>query len=282
MHEVVAQFFLVTLEIFLFRGIVSLTHAGDNAFEFHHPQADLLEFPQQWLDALSADREFLNQNHRLAAPQAQGPAQRQFLDGVLLLDIAGEVALVLVEQPFQSPQIVRHALQDLVFLKVFGQRHLDGAIERQFAQVHLAQGVDNLLHGAIHLKNLAAEATAGDLDFFGQGDLLLTLQKRNLAHLGQIHTHRVIDPTAIIIFEIGDFLTPGSLILHQAAVTLFGFAVIDQLDALLLQFHQKLVELVWAGILIGQGLVDLAIGQVALFLALIHEILECVLDLFHV
>jgi hypothetical protein len=39
----------------------------------------------------------------------------------------------------------------------------------------------------------------GLLDLLGQGDLLVALQQRNLAHLRQIHPHRVVGAFAVLV-----------------------------------------------------------------------------------
>src|SRR5262249_32203253 len=56
---------------------------------------------------------------------------------------------------------------------------------------------------------------------------------------------------------------------------------VDQLDAFLFEKDEQLVELLGVDGVIGQIIVDLAIGQVALFLALLEQGLQAVVDLLH-
>ena len=101
-----------------------------------------------------------------------------------------EVLDVLLHQVFERLQVVRHALEDLVLLEVLGQRHLDGAVEGQVAGVDALERLDDLPQGVIAFEHLAAEALAGDLDLLGEGDFLLALEQRDLAHLREVHAHR--------------------------------------------------------------------------------------------
>ena len=67
---------------------------------------------------------------------------------------------------------MRHALEDLVLLQVLGQRHLDGAVERQVAGVDALERLDDVAQGVVAFEDLAAEALAGDLDLLGERDFL--------------------------------------------------------------------------------------------------------------
>ena len=56
------------------------------------------------------------------------------------------------------------------------------------------QHLDGVLNDVVAFQQLAAEPGPRDLDLLGQGDFLLPREQRDLAHLRQIHAHRVVRP----------------------------------------------------------------------------------------
>ena len=61
-----------------------------------------------------------------------------------------------------------------------------------------------------------------------------------------------------------------------AALALLGLRLVDQLDALLFEQDQELIDLLGIGVVVGQMVVDLTVGQVALFLARFEQGLQAV------
>src|SRR4029077_17225372 len=90
-------------------------------------------------------------------------------------------------------------------------------------------------------------------------------------------------PPAVVLVKEGEFEFAALGVVEDgaAAVAAIGLAVLslrllDQFDALLLQSLEQLVELIGVGGVVGQVLVDLREGQVALALAGLDERLEAV------
>ena len=103
----------------------------------------------------------------------------------------------------QRGQVVGHPAQNLVFFQVFGDRHLDGAVERELAVVDFLENIDDQGQREVAFEHLAAEPLAGDLDPFRQVDFLFPGQERNLTHLGQIHADRVVDAPRDLVEVFG-------------------------------------------------------------------------------
>src|SRR5262249_4661914 len=66
-----------------------------------------------------------------------------------------------------------------------------------------------------------------------------------------------------------------------AALALIDVGLVDQLDPLGLEQHEQLVDLLGVGVVIRQVVVDLAVCQIALLLALFEQGLQAVVELFH-
>ena len=139
-----------------------------------------------------------------------------------------------------------HALEDLVFFQVLGERDLHRAVEGEVAQVDAFERVDDLAQGAVAFEHLAAEALAGDFDLLGQRDFLLALEERNRPHLGQVHAHRVVDAAGVLFLNETEvnfaklFFARGGA---WAGLAFLGLRLVNQLDAMLLEDEQELVEL---------------------------------------
>ena len=173
---------------------------ADSLAQLVDPAAELFEALDHRLDALRAQAEFFDQPHGAAPAAAQPPPGRPTLGGVARL--AGDdvvVAAVSLQQGLQRAEIVRQPPQNLVLFQLIGHRHLHGAIEGQLAVVHAAEHLDGRLHDVVAFQNPVTEPGPGKLDLLGQGHFLLPGQQRNLAHLGQIHPHRIVRPRLIVL-----------------------------------------------------------------------------------
>jgi hypothetical protein len=56
-------------------------------------------------------------------------------------------------------------------------------------------------HHVVARQQLAAERGAGDLDAARQADLFLAGEQRDLAHLRQVHPHRVVRPRVVVFLD---------------------------------------------------------------------------------
>ena len=188
---------------------------------------------------------------------------------------------------------MRHPAENLLLLQVLGHRHLDGPVERQLALVDLLQDIDDQGQGEVAFEDLAAEPLAGDLDLLGQADLLVAGQERDLAHLGQVHPDRVVDPPrdlievfdgqfAVVVVDrlIDEFI--GLVIgVTRGEEARLGLVLVDQLDAQLVERLEQAVDLLGTTRLIGQVVVHLIEGQESTTLAQVEERLEALVQLVH-
>ena len=178
---------------------------------------------------------------------------------------------------------------------------LEGAVEGKVAITHLPQGSDGLGHADPRAHALLAEALAGDLDGLGKEDLLGAGEQRNLAHLGQVHTHRIInllgqDPlqglrcSALLDLDssrrarsLGLGLGLGKFA-HGVLATLGGVGwpalAIHELYSRILQTLKDLVHLVGRNKLIFEQLVHLGKGQEAFRTAFISKKLDGLVDFY--
>src|SRR5581483_1330940 len=125
------------------------------------------------------------------------------------------------------------------------------------------------------------------LDLLGQRDFLVTPQQWDGPHLGQVHPDGVVDAPAVLVVDEGGQLEFGAQLLVEvglvgdAPLALLGLGLVDQLDPLFFQEDEELIELLGVDGVIGQVIVDLPVGQVALFLALLEQGFQAVIDLLH-
>ena len=91
-------------------------------------------------------------------------------------------------------EVQRDALADRALVGlVLGGADLHRAVERQIAVVDLLEDLDRALKAVVDLQHLRAENLAGDFDLLGQRDFLLAGEQRDLAHLREVHPHRIVD-----------------------------------------------------------------------------------------
>ena len=157
--------------------------------------AELLELADHGLDALGAEAEFFDQQHRTTTAAAQAVPGR--LANLRLVVRAGGDAIVFrvaLEQAFERGEIQRQAAENLLLLEPIGYRDLYRAIERQFAAMNAIEHLDGATDHVVASQQLAAEGGAGELDLAGKADFLLAGKQRDFAHLRQVHPHGVVGP----------------------------------------------------------------------------------------
>jgi len=136
--------------------------------------------------------------------------------------------------------------------------------------------LDAATHRLWHGHDLAAEAVAVDLDPPCELDLLVAGQQRDLAHLRQVHPHRIID-LVVEFFNGGGFgCVGGRFVLRAArrALALFGGPlgqILDQFEALRFELAENLLELLGVVGRIGQQGVELVVGDHALAFGLLDQ-----------
>ena len=96
-----------------------------------------MQLTDQWLDSPGAEAKFLHQNQSLPT-LAQKPAAcgHPFLPMSLATEQFRKIFLIACVDAMQGRKIVGHAVLHLIFGEVFGQGHLNRAIEWQIATMH--------------------------------------------------------------------------------------------------------------------------------------------------
>ena len=107
--------------------------------------------------------------------------------------------LVPLQERFQRAKIRGQAAQDLVLLQLVGHGDLNRAVKRQLALVDPPQDLDGQLHDVVAGQHVAAELGTGLFDLPRQGHFFTPRKQRDLAHLRQIHAHRVVGPGLVLV-----------------------------------------------------------------------------------
>ncbi len=266
------------------------TQDGHLAGQVVHACRDLLQLLHQRLHSLGADGEFFTQRDALATAETQPTANlAEFLLGDARIETLVEVFEVSLHQVFERLQVVRHTVENLVFLQVLSHRHLHGAVEGKFAAVYSLQRFDDAGESIVAFEDFAAEAVAGDFNALGEVDFLVAGEQRDFAHLRQIHAYRIVyaSATVAIVEEraedfVAQLLAVGAGISSGGVgFTFFGIALINEFNAVLFEEHHQLVKLVGVDIIGRKHLIDLSISQEALLLTLFDEGFQAFVHLFH-
>ncbi len=105
----------------------------------------------------------------------------------------------------------------------------------------------------------------GGFDAFGNLDFLLAGQQGHLAHLLEVHAHRVVEdvqPALVLLF------------LRFGLLDAVDLGLVDDVDLEVAQLDVNLIQFVRRNDGVGQGVVDVVVGQVALFLRQAKEFLD--------
>ncbi len=183
--------------------------------------------------------------------------ERDWQLGVFVIDLLVEEADVF-DQAAQVAEVVVAALDFFVD---------DDAVEAflgGFGNEFFGEG-DVFLAGEAEAVDDAFDFVFGVLDAFGDFDFLFAGEQRDLAHLLEVHADGVVqDVQADLVFV---FVRFG---LFDAV----HFRLVDDFDFQVAQFAVEIVQFVRGDDAIGQGVVDVVVGQVALFLGQADEFLD--------
>ena len=127
-----------------------------------------------------------------------------------------------------------------------------------FAEGHDLANHDGRARDGLEHAHLAALDALGDFDF------ALARQQRHGAHLAQVHAHRVVG-----LFQgARRQVELDILALFQLEVLVAELGAVEQVDALGADGGDQVVQIVGRGChLVRQHVVDVAVGEIALFLA---------------
>ncbi len=162
-------------------------------------------------------------------------------------------------------------LQDLfgeLFL-VEGNDFLDvaDAAAQVFAETDDLADDDGRARDGLHDAELSAFDALGDFDFALAGE------QGNGAHLAEVHADGVVgllegSGREVELYVVGLFAGLGLVLLAVAGEFVAG----EDIDALGVDGGEKVIEIVGGGDVTGQEVVDLAIGEIALFLPCVDEL----------
>ena len=124
---------------------------------------------------------------------------------------------------------------------------------------------DVLLAGEAEAVNDAFDLVLRLFDALGDFDLLLARQQRDLAHLLEVHPHRVIQ----------NVQTPLVFVfLRLRLLDAVHFGLVNDLDLQDAQLAVKIVQFLGRNDRVGQGVVDVGVSQVALLLGQADQFLD--------
>jgi hypothetical protein len=112
----------------------------------------------------------------------------------------------------------------------------------------------------------------GVLDPLGDLDLLLAREQRHLAHLLQVHPHRVVED---VVLRRARLLLLGLLLALLVVLDLVG---LEDLDLEVLQDREDVIDLLLVLDRLGQRLVDVVERQVALLLGQADQLADLLVD----
>ncbi len=137
-----------------------------------------------------------------------------------------------------------------------------------FAERHDLANHDGRARDGLHHAHLAA------LDALGDFDLALARQQRHRAHLAQVHAHRVVG-----LFQgARRQVELDILALFQLEVLVAELRAIEEVDALGADGGDQVVQIVGRGChLVRQHFVDVAVGEITLFLADLDQCVNIVI-----
>ena len=125
-----------------------------------------------------------------------------------------------------------------------------------------------LLGGEAEIVDDQLDVVFGGLDALGNLDFLFAREQRHLAHLLQVHAHRVIEDVEAGI----DF--GGLLFLFGLALETVHLRGVNDLDIHPAEHDEDRVEFVRGKYVLRQNVVYVAIGQVALLLGELDQLLD--------
>ena len=166
-------------------------------------------------------------------------------------------------------------LQDL-FGELFfveGDDFLDvaDAAAQVFAEADDLANDDGRARDGLHDAELAALDALGDFDFALAGE------QGNGAHLAEVHADGVVglfegSGREVELYVVGLFAGFGLILFAVAGEFVAG----EDIDALGVDGGEKVIEIVGGGDVTGQEVVDLAVGEIALFFPCVDELVYVV------
>src|SRR5262245_18944185 len=224
---------------------------------------DLLEL----LGALLARRLGVEQRRVLGADLPEQAPDR--------LDVDGQA---------QGQELLAERLDDLRVVVGLGVGiDLERSVEGQLAAQHLLERLERGRHAQPRAHGLLAEALARDLDRLRQEDLLVACEQRDLAHLREVHAHRVVDALRrhAALENRRDRL--GHDLRGRPALALgdtrsLDVGIVDHLDAALLERQEDLVHPLGRHEAVLQERIDLRVREEALLGAFLGQEIDGLLD----
>jgi hypothetical protein len=199
----------------------------------------------------------------------------EILEGFVAFDLGGglpggiTVVHLLIEDPDFLDQFAEGAEMVVAALDLFIE---DNAVEPflgGFGDQFFGEG-DMFFAGEAEAINDAFDLVFGVLDAFGDLDFLFAGEERDLPHLLKVHPDRVIeDIEAGFVF----------LLLGFGLADAIDLGLVNDFDVESAEFAVDFVQFVGGDEGIGQGVVDVGVSQVALFLGQPDEFLDLLGDI---
>ena len=158
---------------------------------------------------------------------------------------------------------MRHAGLHLLLGEPFGERHLDRAIERQFAPWTRSEHLHRGFQREERPQQVAAESFAGEFDFLGEADFFVPGEQRDLRHLREIHPDRIARSVRHAVGENEPAVAVGGVRFLLGQFAAMGVRAIDQFDSQAVDRAEHGVDAVGALDFIGQQGADFFVSELA-------------------
>ena len=163
-------------------------------------------------------------------------------------------------------------------LGAIGRLEIDHVAQQGLALADRVAPADDRAHRQRALAQSLEHGVAPGLDPLGDLDLALAREQLDRAHLAQVHAHRIVGAAKVLVVDRGRALglvLPALELILGAAVGAAAILLAADAHAHLVEHEKELLhQLVGRVVVLGQGSVDLAMGDHAALAGLGQEPLE--------
>ena len=131
--------------------------------------------------------------------------------------------------------------------------------------------VEDIADGGRRSADRADHLFASGFDPLGDGDFALARQQFDRAHLAQVHAHRIVCTTDVIIDIAALFALRCGVALRRR---LLGFLRLDDIDAELGEHGHRILDLLGRDLVGRQRRVQFLVGDIAAFLAVLDKLFD--------
>ena len=127
---------------------------------------------------------------------------------------------IAVEHFINGLDILRHSSFHYCSYKIFCGTHFHSSVKRKCSVINLLEYRDGTAGAIIAFEDLPPESKPGQFDFTGKPYLFIPRKKRYFAHLGEVDTHRILDP--MLLDDLNRLFLLGRLVVAAGRPCLLG------------------------------------------------------------